>query len=887
MTDAERIIELFNEALAKSSAEERERFLAAACAGDPELKREISALLGAGERAAGNFLRQSLSGEAKPALPAEQPGDRIGRYTLRERLGEGGCGVVYLAEQTEPVRRQVALKVIKLGMDTQAVIARFEAERQALALMDHPNIARVLDAGATETGRPFFVMELVRGIRITDYCEQNNLSTRERLGLFIQACQAIQHAHQKGIIHRDIKPSNVLVARHDTVAVPKVIDFGIAKATTDQRLTDKTVFTAFEQFLGTPAYMSPEQAQLSGLDVDTRSDIYSLGVLLYELLTGRTPFDQKELLAAGLDEMRRIIREVEPVKPSTRLTKEVVAAPRQSAADSGTGDGGALPRRRYGEIQELITALRGDLDWIVMKTLEKDRARRYETANGLARDIERHLNNEPVVARPPSQLYRFQKMVRRNKLVFAAAGAVAATLLIGLGGSTWLFFKEKQARQQADAAAARSDQATRYLQGMVDGYEPTVAYGRGTPLSVILDRAAARKAGGSGTNQQSAETDLRSLLGKTYLQLESVANAKTEQEGETARRMLGPDHTNTLRLLLELMAVQMARQDFAIAEQTGTNLLRFQQAVFGPDHWDTLTTMCNLGEIWREQGRYDEAEPMFLKELEFENQLPPARRMRPGITMNNLALLYAGQGRYVESERWMTNALATLQREEGDLRPTTLNIMFNLAHLYLEMGRAEEGTSLLAQTLAWRRRVLGPKHAVTLETLRSLAEVHNKHRRYAEAEPLQQELVRLTREHLPDERGELASNLAGLAVILIRLERYPEAERAARDCLAIRTNASPDHWLTFNTQAMLGTSLLGQSNYADAERELRAGYQGMKLREIQIPPAGKVRLKESLQRLVQLYEETDRPAQAAEWKQKLAEFDQAEAIRQPAAPAAK
>jgi eukaryotic-like serine/threonine-protein kinase len=300
-------------------------YLDKVCAGDAQLRHRVEALLQAGKQAkllvADNAPLTPPDSTLRLSLPlTEKPGDKIGHYKLLEQIGEGGCGVVYLAEQTDPIRRRVAFKVIKLGMDTKQVIARFEAERQALALMDHPNIAKVLDAGATETGRPFFVMELVKGVRITDYCDRNNLSTAERLGLFIQVCHAIQHAHQKGIIHRDIKPSNVLVTLHDGVPVPKVIDFGIAKATTDQRLTDKTVYTAVEQFIGTPAYMSPEQAELSGLDIDTRSDIYALEVLLYELLTGKTPFDARRLLEAGLDEIRRIIREEDPPRPSTRIS---------------------------------------------------------------------------------------------------------------------------------------------------------------------------------------------------------------------------------------------------------------------------------------------------------------------------------------------------------------------------------------------------------------------------------------------------------------------------------------------------------------------------------------------------------------------------------------
>jgi WD40 repeat protein/serine/threonine protein kinase len=445
--DKEREKRLFIEALKYSTPEQRAEFLGNACGENTMLRQQVELLLAANEEA-GDFLERppaavspnTLVISSGAVLVTEKPGDTIGRYKLREQIGEGGCGVVYVAEQEQPVRRRVALKIIKLGMDTKQVVARFEAERQALALMDHPNIAKVLDAGATETGRPYFVMELVRGIKITDYCDKNNLSTRERLNLFIQVCAAIQHAHQKGVIHRDVKPSNVLVTLHDGVPVPKVIDFGIAKATSDQRLTDKTIYTAFEQFIGTPAYMSPEQAEMSGLDIDTRSDIYSLGVLLYELLTGRTPLDAATLLRAGLDEMRRIIREQEPQRPSTRLST-------LQEADLTT-----IAKHRHAEAPKLISLLRGDLDWIVIKALEKDRTRRFETVNALATDIKRHLDNEPIAARPPSQLYRLQKVVQRNKFACAAAGAVGVALLLGLGLSTWLFIREREAHKVALSA---------------------------------------------------------------------------------------------------------------------------------------------------------------------------------------------------------------------------------------------------------------------------------------------------------------------------------------------------------------------------------------------------------------------------------------------------
>ncbi len=447
--------EIFSAALAIPGPDARAAFLDSACGGDPAVRERVTALLAAEMRSRGGFMsQQSEPGAAtfqvrtENLIPlTEQPGTRIGRYKLLQMIGEGGCGTVFMAEQEEPVRRRVALKIIKLGMDTRSVIARFEAERQALAMMDHPHIARVLDAGATDTGRPYFVMELVRGVPITRYCDESRLDNRARLELFMQVCHAIQHAHQKGVIHRDIKPSNILVTLHDGVPVPKVIDFGIAKATTGERLTAHTVFTAFEQFIGTPAYMSPEQAEMSGLDIDTRSDIYSLGVLLYELLTGRTPFDATELAKAGLDEIRRRIREEEPLPPSTRL------------GTLGNDDLTAVARSHSTEAPRLASQLRGDLDWVVLKCLEKERSRRYDTATALAGDIQRHLQHEPVTARPPGAAYRLQKFIRRHRAGFVFGTAAVLLLMAGLGVAAWQAVRASRAQQseRSQAVQARLD----------------------------------------------------------------------------------------------------------------------------------------------------------------------------------------------------------------------------------------------------------------------------------------------------------------------------------------------------------------------------------------------------------------------------------------------
>jgi serine/threonine protein kinase len=640
---------IFLAALDIVDTDRRADFVANACGNDMSLQSQVEQLLKAHEQP-GGFMQRSA-----PALvstidgqPAEAVGTIVGPYKLLEQIGEGGFGVVYLAEQTDPVRRKVALKVLKPGMDTKQVVARFEAERQALALMEHPNIAKILDGGVNGRGRPYFVMELVRGIPVTDYCDRARMGVRERLGLFVQICQAVQHAHQKGIIHRDLKPSNVLVTEHDGTPVIKVIDFGVAKAT-GQHLTEKTVYTRFLQLVGSPLYMSPEQAGLSGLDVDTRADIYALGVILYELLTGTTPFDKERFQTAGYDEVRQIIREEEPPRPSTRLSTLGQAATTVSA------NRGIEPRK-------LSSLFRGELDWVVMKALEKDRNRRYETAAAFAADLQRYLNDEPVLAYPPSAAYRFRKFARRHKGPVFAGTLVLAILVAGIVATSWSLVRawdaEKLARdrldeisrqkEQADLAKEQANAARRGaevdaadLKAISDflredvlapsGIAPVQVMDRNVTLREILERATQRIAG-RFDDRPLVEASIRETIGSTYMQagVYAAAEPHCRRAYELRNRYLGAEHQHTLHSKYQYALAAWGAGKVGTAEEQLNGLLATAWCKTAPEHRLTVAAKELLAGVHRARGRTEEEKALRVQHLE-------SVRRQPKPSMNELA----------------------------------------------------------------------------------------------------------------------------------------------------------------------------------------------------------------------------------------------------------
>ena len=770
MNDPDREVAVFNAAL-ELSGDERTAYLSECCRDDDVLHRRVVALLQAHERA-GDFLQEPAeestrgppfygkgpnAGGNDREPPGEQCGDLVGRYKLLQKIGEGGCGVVYMAEQAEPVHRRVALKVIKLGMDTRQVIARFEAERQALALMDHPNIARVFDAGATETGRPYFVMELVRGVKITDFCDENRIPTEERLHLFIQICHAIQHAHQKGVIHRDIKPTNILVPVNDGVPVPKVIDFGIAKAT-QGKLTDQTLFTAFEQFIGTPAYMSPEQAVMTNVEVDTRSDIYSLGVLLYELLTGQTPFAQKDLLSAGLDEMRRTIREKEPLRPSTRLT---AMPPRDLTT---------VAKNRASQPPQLVHLVRGDLDWIVMKCLQKDRARRYETANGLATDIERHLHHQPVLARPDSRTYRMTRFVRRHRAGVTFAALILLTLIAGLAGTISQARRatehgrlEEAQRRRADAQARAANEQRDFALHQLSRAEAindlnsfllsdAAPNGKTFTVGDLLARAErliSHQSGEPDDNrveiliaigqqylQQEQHAKARELLGKAYevsrhlhepevrakaaaAYGNAIASASEYARGEKliqeALAELGeaPQYT-VARIFCLLRGSHLAREhnqtELGIQRDLAAQQLLRKSSESSP--LLELTIAMDLAESYRVAGRTRQAADAFAEAYKQLVALGRGDTDKASTLLNNWGNAVERLGQPLQAERLYRQAIA-IETVEGGAETVSPMLLNNLARDLIELHRFREAADCEERAEAKARRQ-GAEMAVSL-----------------------------------------------------------------------------------------------------------------------------------------------------------------------------
>jgi len=639
-------------------------------------------------------------------------------------------GEVWLAEQTHPVRRQVALKVIKAGMDTAQVVSRFEAERQALALMDHPAIATVYDGGRTPEGRPYFVMEYVKGEPITAYCDRQRVTTQARLELFMQVCEGVQHAHQKGLIHRDLKPSNVLVTIQDDHPVPKIIDFGVAKATA-QPLTARTLYTELGVMIGTPEYMSPEQAEMGGLDIDTRTDVYALGVILYELLTGALPFERKELREAGFAEIQRTIREKEPPKPSTRVT-QLGPASTEAAAKRHTE-----PRRLAGE-------LRGDLDWVTMKALEKDRTRRYQTANALAADVKRHLNHEPVSAGPPSTIYRARKFVRRHQFGVAAAATIA--LLLVAFGVTMAVQAQRIASerdranreaQRAGEEAGVAKQVSDFLVGLFAVSDPSEARGRTITAREVLDRGA------KGISQQLEEQPRTKVLllrtmGTVYtnLGLYTEAEPLLEEAARKGQQALGKDDVETLRTSHELANLFWYQGQYAKAETLYVAVVDGLTKALGPEHRDTLRARFDLASAYYGQRRWEEAERATIAVIGAQTRVLGPTHPDTMTSINNLQAVYFALQRYDDALPLAIRTVEGDRRNLGPDHPDTLISMHNLATVYEKLGRTADAERTYLETIGAKGRVLGKSHDSTAKTELALATMYRGQKRFAEAEAL-------------------------------------------------------------------------------------------------------------------------------------------------------
>jgi serine/threonine protein kinase/Flp pilus assembly protein TadD len=699
----------------------------------------------------------------------------IGPYHLLEKIGEGGMGEVWVAEQHKPIHRRVALKLIKSGMDTKQVIARFESERQALAMMDHPAIAKVFDAGETDEGRPYFVMEHVRGIPITAYCDENRLTTQERLGLFLHICEGVQHAHQKAIIHRDLKPSNILVAIQDGTPVPKIIDFGVAKATA-QSLTERTMYTEIGVMIGTPEYMSPEQAEMSGQNIDTRTDVYSLGAILYELLVGALPFDPKEMRRAGFDEIRRRIREEDPPKPSTRLS---------SMGDSSTVEA----RKRRVDPPALLRQIKGDLDWITMKALEKDRTRRYGSPSELAADIDRYLHHQPIVARPPSTLYKARKFVRRHRIGVGLASTVAV-LLVAFSVTTAIQARRiAHERDRANQEAEASRQVSDFLTGLFKVSDPSEARGNSVTAREILDKGA-----DSITRELQAQPivqgKLMNTMGIVYRSLGLFDPAQTllEKALDIRTKVLGPDHPDVADTLSDLAYVLWRKGDFAKAKVFQEQALAIREKRLGPGTKEVGNSLHDLGTLNYTQGNYAEARRLLERSLAIREKVLGPENADVANTLNSLGAIAYKEGDLKKAGEIWRRTLSIREKALGPDHPYLAHTLNNLAIVHIYTGDPKGAVPLLERVIRIQEKVLGPKHPDLASGLSNLGDAIYRSGDPEGAKPYHARAVAIMEAASPD-NPELGRFLDRLAHVLLLEKDLKGSRQLYERSLGLRQKA--------------------------------------------------------------------------------------------------